>query len=160
MSDNIGTIIVLLLIAAACLGGGIWYKSNLLSKGKIINRPKDFVEYAELFTLKPITKEQFIAAVETQIKPNTRARAEGNSNLITMSLGIDITAELKLIEHTEEKSVYRFNFTHWKSKHGSPENVTEMNILLTTVEKMFIGIDPNTQVSTVRIDVKTKRSFI
>ena len=42
---------------------------------------------------------------------------------------------------------------------GRPSFENEMNMLLTTVEKMFVQLDPNTQVSTVKNEITTKRSI-
>ena len=48
---------ILLLVVA--LGITAWYKSSQKSKGNIIDRKKDFAEYAEIFTIRKITDEEF-----------------------------------------------------------------------------------------------------
>ncbi|MGN0550348.1 MAG: hypothetical protein ACI4I4_00710 [Acutalibacteraceae bacterium] len=43
--------------------------------------------------------------------------------------------------------------------NGRPSFENEMNMLLTMVEKMFVQLDPNAQVSTVKNEITTKRSI-
>ena len=102
--------------------------------------------------------EQFAAAVETaNLTAGTASKMQGNSGRIDFQAGINYSAVLYRVEQTAEKSVYCFKFTKWRSQHGAPVCADAMNTLLTSVEKMFLGIDPNTQVTTVKNDIKTKR---
>ena len=54
-------IAVVFIIAAIAISA--WYKSSQKSKGNIIDRPRDFAEYAEIFTIRPVTDQEFFDAV-------------------------------------------------------------------------------------------------
>ncbi len=41
-------------------------------------------------------------------------------------------------------------------RYGTPQNLTGMNMLLTAIEKAILSVDPNTQVRTEEMKVKTK----
>ena len=58
------------------------------------------------------------------------------------------------------KNIWYFSFMNWKEdRYGLPEDVTEMNILVTGIEKIFLSIDPNTEVKNTPIQTKTKTKF-
>ena len=157
MKDIIWAVVILVI----ALGVSAWYKASQKSKGNIIDRAKDFAEYAEIFTLKPITDEEFMAAIKKANFPavnNTKvSRAE--SGAIYLEVGSYFKSKITPKEKTEDKSVYRYEFISWSSKHGKPEHDIEMNRQMTSVEKMFLDLDPNTQVATVKNEIKTKRDL-
>lgn len=83
---------------------------------------------------------------------------QGNTKAVKFT-GIYFSASIRCMEQTEINSVYRFEFDSWKTKYGRPSFENEMNMLLTMVEKMFVQLDPNAQVSTVKNEITTKRSI-
>ena len=133
-------------------------KERLIGQGKIIQRAKDFVEYAEIFTTRPIANEEYVAALKALDLKKTGTSLEGNTKAVKFT-GIYFSASIRCVEQTDTNSVYRFEFDSWKTKYGRPSFENEMNMLLTTVEKMFVQLDPNTQVSTVKNEITTKRSI-
>ena len=58
-----------------------------------------------------------------------------------------------------EKDSYYFHFTNWDTRNGVNPQSEQMNTLLTTIEKVFLKIDPQTQVSTEDIKVKHRPKF-
>lgn len=127
------------------------------AEGNAIDRPFDFMEYVETFTLRRVTNDEFAAAAKAgNLTANSRTSMKGDSSKIEFSGPFD--AVLERVERTEEKSVYQFRFTHWPSGGKTPSML--MNILLTSVEKMFLSLDPNTQITTKKGDFKTKVSFL
>ena len=66
---------------------------------------------------------------------------------------------MKKIKEDDGKSVYYFSFNHFKSNNGTPEGSLDANKLLTSLEKMFLEFDPNTQVHNEAVDFKTKHHF-
>ena len=61
---------------------------------------------------------------------------------------------------SDGKNIWYFSFMNWKEdRYGLPEDVTEMNILVTGIEKIFLSIDPNTEVKNTPIQTKTKTKF-
>ena len=146
-----GGIIAAVVLIVVAIGFSAWWKGRLIGQGKIIQRAKDFVEYAEIFTTRPIANEEYVAALKALDLKKTGVSLEGNTKAVKFS-GIYFSASIHCVEQTEANSVHRFEFDSWK------EN--EMNMLLTMVEKMFVQLDPNAQVSTVKNEIKTKRGIL
>ena len=59
-----GGIIAVVVLLVAVIGFSAWWKGRLIGQGKIIQRASDFVEYAEIFTIRPIPNEEYAAAVK------------------------------------------------------------------------------------------------
>ena len=119
------------------------------------------MEYAEIFTLKSVPFPEMAQIIKTaNFKQNAGADVSGTVGNMRLQAGSYYTATLTCTEHTEEKMTYRFEFVSWHSSHGMPKYADEMNVLMTAVEKIFLGIDPDTQVSQVKNDIKTKRSLL
>ena len=155
-------IIIAVVFIVIAIAISAWYKSSQKSKGNIIDRPKDFAEYAEIFTIRPVTDQEFFDAVNRSgIKSMYPGmKIAGNTGAMYLEVGSYFKAKISHKEQTEDHSVYRFEFISWSSKHGTPEHDIEMNAVETKVEKMFLDLDPNAQVATVKNEVKTKRSLI
>ena len=113
------------------------------------------------FTLKSVPFPEMAQIIKTaNFKQNAGADVSGTVGNMRLQAGSYYTATLTCTEHTEEKMTYRFEFVSWHSSHGMPKYADEMNVLMTAVEKIFLGIDPDTQVSQVKNDIKTKRSLL
>ncbi len=153
-----GEIIAAVVLIVVVIGFSAWWKGRLVGQGKIIQRASDFVEYAEIFTVRPIPNEEYAAALKALDLKKTTTSLEGNTKTVKFS-GIYFSASIHCVEQTETSSVYRFEFDSWKVKYGKASFENEMNMLLTMVEKMFVQLDPNAQVSTVKNEIKTKRSI-
>ena len=138
-----------------------WLKARKKNKVNITARPDDFVEYAEIFTLKPVTDQEFYAAVKKADFPSViGTKISGNTGRMYLESELGFKSRITHKEQTEDKSVYRFEFINWQSKSGKPEHETEMNRQMTMVENMFLDLDPNTRLATEKNDVKTKRTLI
>ena len=151
-----GEIIAAVVLIVVAIGFSAWWKGRLIGQGKIIQRASDFVEYAEIFTVRPIPNEEYAAALKALDLKKTGTSLEGNTKAVKFTF----SASIRCVEQTETNSVYRFEFDSWKTKYGRPSFENEMNMLLTTVEKMFVQLDPNAQVSTVKNEIKTKRGIL
>ena len=57
------------------------------------------------------------------------------------------------------RNAYCFEYTHWQTHNGIPYEYNAMNTVLTTVERTFLELDPNTQVSSKKIEIKTRPKF-
>lgn len=159
-----------LIILGVCVALLILFKflslrgeSKLESQGKIVRREKGFNENAEIFTMGPIDQNKVTEGLK-EIGNTMRISINGNTNTQSFSITggswSQWSARLKLLEATEEKTVYRFLFSNWKSGAHStaPEDPTSMNLVLTAVEKMFLNIDPNTKVHTEPVSYHTEKS--
>ena len=59
-----GGIIAAVVLIVVAIGFSAWWKGRLIGQGKIIQRASDFVEYAEIFTVRPIRNEEYVAALK------------------------------------------------------------------------------------------------
>ncbi len=151
--------VVLILVKVLMLKG----ESKLESQGKIVRREKGFNENAEIFTMGPIDQNKVTEGLK-EIGSSMRVSINGNTNTQSFSITggswSQWSARLKILEASQEKTVYRFLFSNWKSGAHSttPEDPTSMNMVLTAVEKMFLKIDPNTKVHTEPVSYHTEKS--
>lgn len=154
--------IYVLIIGGVVVISIIMYLNNKkkLDSGQIIKRKGNFWEQAEIFTLSGgdwnrvweelRTAEYYGAASGTRDSQQMRVHYQGSG----------WTAELyKCKTEAGEKDCYLFHFLHWTERNYVPQSVVAMNTLLTTVEKTFLKIDPQTQVSNEYIDVKSRPKF-
>ena len=156
--------VIWIIIAIVIIGGGIYLgvkrNQKLLSEGKIITRKSDFMESAEEFTLTAVTPEKVTEAVKALDYKDLGAGMQGSSQQQAFKFnGYSWNAQLFLVSGDENQAVYRFEFTNWKTHNGSVQNVVGMNKMITAVEKLFLALDPNTQVRTIPLEVKTKHNF-
>lgn len=130
----------------------------LQDEGKIIRRDIHYAEKGEEFTSKIGSCGALKQALETIGIP---CAAEGNTATQILFSGTDFKARLyrKAFDEPSGIGVYRFEFTHWKTEGYSYANETGMNMLLTTVEKAFLSLDPNTGVSIYDLQFKTKHTL-
>ena len=57
--------------------------------------------------------------------------------------------------------VYELSFPAWKTmRYGTPYGLTQMNMLMTAVEKLFLSLDYDTTVQQRRKELKTRPDFI
>lgn len=155
-----GTIILVLLISGALFYYMYWRHKKLVDSGKVINRESNFVEKAEDFILALGASDEVSKRIQslpyTEIKASMRIENGGQSFLFTGS-----TWSARLYRKNDEagKAVYSFQYLNWKTHNGGIMYEDLMNMLLTSIEKMFLGIDPNTQVKTRLLETKTSHKF-
>ena len=129
---------------------------QLLEEGKIIQRNLHFAEKGEEFTSKIGSKENLKAQLEQMTLP---CAMKGNTSQAVFTADT-YTARLYQTAFDEPSgiAVYRFEFTSWKSNGTTYNEAIGMNMLMTSVEKVFLTLDPNTAVKQYDIDFKTKHS--
>lgn len=153
-----------IVIAIVLIGGiiyiGVKRNQQLLAEGKIITRKSDFMENAEEFTFTAVEPEKITEAVKALDYNEMRTKMQGSSEKQLFKFtGTTWAAQLHKMSDDGAQIVCRFEFTSWKTHNGMPENAVNMNKLMTAVEKMFLGFDPNTQVRTIPLEFKTKHSI-
>lgn len=143
---------ILLLVCALILGGlfFVGYKrtKNLKDSGKIIDRRHNFMEYAEYFTLRDLTPQEYLAALKQW---GLTECGRGNTGELKLR-GSDFEAELLWLDSPEKVSKFCFRFLSWKTRDGMSTSLLEQNMLLTKTEKMFLSLDPAVQVSYQKLD--------
>lgn len=75
-------IIVAVILIVVVIGFSAWWKGRLIGQGKIIQRASDFVEYAEIFTVRPIPNEEYATALKALDLKKTGTSLEGEQHPI------------------------------------------------------------------------------
>lgn len=155
LAVGIGVAIIVIAVAIGLAGN-----KKLVESGQIINRGTRFMESAEIFTLNTPDPAAVSSSVKSFAVYEKGVSMKGSTaDQIYTFNGGSWAAKLKMMSSADGKSVYRFEFTSWKTSNGMPQDAINMNRLITSVEKMFLAFDPNTQVSTEALDFKTKHSL-
>lgn len=158
-------IVLLTVIVAAVMGVGIYismkFQNKMVADGKIISRRTNFMESAEEFTLSAVDPAQVTEAVKALDYAEMHTKMQGSSEQQLFKFtGITWSAQLHKLRDNGTQVVYRFEFTNWKTQNGTPQYGIYMNMMMTAVEKIFLSLDPNTQVRTVPLEFKTKHSIL
>ncbi|MDR3209051.1 MAG: hypothetical protein LBT36_00280 [Oscillospiraceae bacterium] len=150
------------VIVAAWLYLNLRRNKKLLEAGRIIKRDSHFIESSETFTLSGGEFAKLVPALQTMDITGTGVswESKGATQTVSFKSGNGWTAVLTALERGGEKYRYRFQFTGWKTRNGAPLSEDTMNMLLTSLEKAFLTLDPNTQVETERFKTKSKTKFL
>ena len=156
---------IVLVVAALVLGVILGLKqrekmNQHIADGRMIKRDIRFIETEELFTLSGGDFQRVVSEIQATSFAGTGVSIQKNDAKQAIQFqGSGWAAQLWRQADSGENAVYAFCFTRWKTHRGIPLNHMEMNMLLTAVEKMFLRIDPNTQVQTRALTTKTRPSF-
>ena len=156
------TVITILLGVLTLIGLQIIVEKRnkrLTEEGKIIDREGSFWEKAEIFTLIGGEYEKVSNLIKTAdysecsvtIYPNYEKK-----KIFLFKSGENWEARLIFLGENEGKNKYRFEFIRWKTRNGLPTNMTTMNMIETTIEKIFLKLDSKTVVETEKIKIKTR----
>ena len=156
---------IVLLIVAAVMGVVIYFAmkshNKMVADGKIISRRTNFMENAEEFTLTVVEPERVTEAVRAMSYADMHTKMQcSNEQQLFKFTGSTWSAQLHKLRDNGTQVVYRFEFINWKTHNGMPQDGLNMNKLTTAVEKIFLSLDPNTQVRTVPLEFKTKHSIL
>ena len=157
---GISAVIIVLAVVV-----GVKQRNKLMGEGKIVNRPHNFYDMAEIFTLGPVTLQAISNALASsdfsgmgvQMQPDPQ-----NQQIIFRQN--TWTGLLKYMGMTGDpsmggKTVYRLWITSYRTYRSSVQGALEMNMLMTEIEKVLLCFDPGTQVSTEMVIRKTKTKF-
>jgi len=132
----------------------------LMAEGRIINRDADFMKNAQTFTLAKISMDSLISAMKNEGLPFAELEWKTGADAMTFK-GSDWDAQMVKTENSNGLDSYRFSFLQWNQvQYGGASNFTQMNVLLTAIEKAFLKLDPNTKVQTERIKINTNSKFL
>ena len=155
----VAVLIVVVVFAIAIPLGISEGKNNkrLLDEGKIMRRGSKWPEKGEEFTSRIGSMQALHDALDAMNNP---CPMEGNTSKLIFK-GPSYSAVLYRVAFDEPSgiAIYRFEFTSMKINGVRYENDIEMNYLLTAIEKVFLGLDPNTGVKTYELDLKTRHSI-
>lgn len=162
------TIYTIFLIACFCGAAALFIylfrrEKKLRSDGKMIHRKRGFVEEAEEFTLSlnnPAAVAEKLRKLSYQEMKVTMSSDRDNQSFHFSCSRCSWNARLFIKENTEGRITYCFEFLNWQQKGSTVVGDLCMNLLLTAIEKMFLELDPQTEVQTHLLETKTKHSFL
>ena len=131
-------IVVAFLVLGVLVAANSAHTNELIKEGKAIKRETEFYKNEEFFT--------------AAIPANTAIEKISQVNVN----GVKAAAGRLRSGHIG----YRFAFTGWKTRNGGVYGYSEMNMLITAVEKALLAIDPDAVVETNRMKVKSKMSIL
>lgn len=155
-------IVAAFLILGALVAANSAHTDELINEGKAIKRETEFYKNEEFFTAS-IPADTAIEKVSQVCVNGVKASAGRlRSGHIGVAFGYKgyWTATFAYLGTKGEKALYRFAFTGWKTRNGGVYGYSEMNMLMTAVEKALLSLDPDTVVETHRMKIKSKMSIL
>ena len=155
-----------ILAVAAAVFGIVFYFSykehkKLVAAGEILSRATNFMEKGEEFTLSLPDSASVTEGIRNLPYEKMSVSVKGNSkDQFFRFQGTKWTAMLRRQSEESGISVYRFEFTGWKTSRGMAEDSLNMNRLQTAIEKMFLRLDPETTVREFPLELKTRHSLL
>lgn len=149
------------LVLAFAVGGALLWMMHtrykkLAAEGKVVRRSSRFQEEAEDFICSMERAEQVAERIRQLPYAEMKISLDVRGGQSFQFAGIRWRAELCFREIKDGKHVYTFQFLNWNMHNGMLMHEAQMNMLLTAVEKMFLDIDPDTQVQTRLVETKTR----
>jgi len=132
----------------------------MFASGQIIKRDADFMKNSQTFTISRVGMDALIAAIKDKGLPYEGLEWRTGDGVMTFKSRYWEAQMIKL-DSDDNCDKWQFTFLSWEeTKYGSAISHTEMNAVMTAVEKAFIALDPNTKVQTERIKVNTNSRFL
>lgn len=156
---------ILVILLAIGIGVAVGMKqvkasNQLMDEGRVVRRTNNWLKSAEEFTLTGGDFARVVQGVQAADLSGTGLNAtKSDAEQAVGFKSSTWSAILSKEDDAGDKNVYDFHFVAWHEHNGVPQDALAMNVLLTAVEKLFLAIDPNTQVRTTPIKVKTKTDF-
>ncbi len=142
-----------------------WYYTKkykkMVADGSVIKRRPNFMESAEEFTLVSIEPERMTESICTLEFKHSRISTKYNDERQLFKFSaVTWEATLRRLSYDDEQMTYRFQFEHWKmTGTDMPRDFMGMNELATSIEKLFVTLDPNTSVVEIPLEVKEKNTL-
>lgn len=143
-----------LIIGGALIAAGMKQK-KLLQQGKIIKRKTAFWDEAEMF-MTIATPQAVFSTIQRTDFSDCKVSAEYGTNIAVFKSDHSWNACVEYLGMQGERHVFKCNFPAYMSRKGMPYNVATMNIMLTSIEKIFLTIDPQTTVEVHKVKRTTK----
>lgn len=150
-------IFFIVLIAGAAFAG-YKYRGKLKDSGQIVDREAGFEEYQEIFTIKEMPFSEILEALKVA---DYYQKANISWNMEREAVGFSGSGWSAQLYHMtdDDRNAYCFEFLSWDTHRGVPYAAIAMNTVLTAVERTFLSLDANTQVSSKKNAIKTKHKF-
>ena len=149
-------IILTIVIVVGIVVAKYFMNKRLTEEGKIVERKGTFWEEEHLFTTTATYEAVREAVGKTSFsdcKADVYPDYNGEKSILFKSIDA-WNAEVEYCGEQDGKHQFKFSFLVWKY-----DGTYSMNIILTTIERLFLSLDPSTTVQTRRMQVKTKTKF-
>ena len=149
-SDMVWLIIILVGIF------GWWFYTNnkMIKSGEIISRGSDFIKRSHIYTTNINKIDDIIQNMKLENLKKHNISYSYEKGLLTLKHFDSLVAKFYLHKVENNKYLYEFRVTHYKSSYGSVNSSTEGNVMLTCIEKSILKLDENAEVERVRIAYK------
>lgn len=134
---------------------------KLFNSEKIIYRKRRFAEEAEEFIL-TLTDASLVAKKLRELsyqEMKVDVNSKGDQEFFFSCARGGWYARLFLKGSEGDKVIYCFEFLNWQVNNGAPVGDLYMNMLLTAVEKVFVSLDPHTEVRMRLMETTTKHNI-
>ena len=155
---------ILLCVLAVGIGLAIGIPRGMKIKklredGKIVVRNYRYAEKGEEFTSRVGSFEALKYQLENAEIP---CGMQGNTATQVDFSSSNFAARLYKVDFDEPSGIgiFRFEFTRWKTARYGYMDDSLMNMLMTSVEKAFFNLDPNTGVKFYDLNFKTHHSIL
>lgn len=136
-----------------------WRKKKLYDSGQIIKRNLDYLKQVHYFSLKNGDWERVWKVLKDTDYHEVVSMARDSQKPLIHYKGANWSAQLYKCKTEDGKDCYGFQFLNWVERQGMIQYEPYMNTLLTAIEKTFLQLDPQTEVSTEYVDTKSKPKF-
>ena len=156
------TIFLVFVIAAVLIGASYYYNkqktAKMAAEGKIIERKGGFHEQMQEFTLAPVDPALLTQKLKALPYSDMNVAMSGDSaKQIFRFTHSTFEAQLARVANVAVMCLFVLMFNRWKAnKLGAPLGYYKMNMLQTAIEKMFLSLDPKTQVRSKAMQTNTK----
>lgn len=146
----------------------VWYlnnkkKTELMSKGQIVDRGNNFYKQAHTFTTRTGDFSAIARAIDHYVLGENKITFEPyiEQGQIVFNNRVNFgsfRARLKTLGHQDGQYYYQFQVETWsEGQYGmTRQDLFGANILLTAIEKAFLRIDPETGADRMAATYKTK----
>lgn len=157
--------IILLVVCGSAFAAYLFYlfqrDKKLFNSEKIIYRKRKFAEEAEEFIL-TLTDSSLVSKKLRELsyqEMKVAMNSKGEQEFLFSCSRCRWNARLFLKGSEGDKVIYCFEFLNWQVNNGAPVGDLYMNMLLTAVEKVFISLDPHTEVKMRLLETTTKHNI-
>ena len=152
----LGVVIIIFIVAAI---KGSQRRNQLLAEGKIVQRPNYFWEYRQIVGTSATCETVWNAVDRTDFSAagvSIQKNLDGEPLILFQHKGA-WNAVIKFDGEKDGRYQFEIFFSAWENIRGNlPYAAPEMNIFLTTAEKMFLSLDPSTTVESHRMQLNSK----
>ena len=153
----IGLIVIIPVVAFIAVIAIVSAKKQkeLLQQGKIIKRKMDFWDDAEMF-LTIATPQAVFSTIQRTDFSDCKVSTEYGTNIVVFKSDHSWNACVEYLGMQGERHVFKCSFPAYMTRRGMPYNPATMNMMLTSIEKIFLMIDPQTTVESHKVKRTTK----